>query len=92
MFTHFIMIFLRCVIQILIAFVFVGSSSAAASSPLILRLSVDPSDSFWTIVCRIQLVDHQAEADLLPYETIVRALHKDKDDSIDRRAGHQSRE
>ncbi|KAG1859614.1 hypothetical protein DFJ58DRAFT_905630 [Suillus subalutaceus] len=61
----------------------IGSSSATASSPLILRLSVEPSDSFWTIVRRVQHVEREAEADLLPYETIVRALHKDKDDSVE---------
>lgn len=61
----------------------IGSSSAAASSPLILRLSVDPSDSFWTIVRRVQRVEREAEADLLPYETILQALHKDRDDSVE---------
>ncbi|KAG1902355.1 uncharacterized protein F5891DRAFT_1127669 [Suillus fuscotomentosus] len=61
----------------------IGSSSAAASYPLILRLSVEPSDSFWTIVRRVQHVEREAEADLLPYETIVRALHRDKDDSVE---------
>lgn len=61
----------------------IGSSSAAASSPLILRLSVEPSDSFWTIVRRVQHVEREAEADLLPYETIVQALHKNRDDSVE---------
>lgn len=61
----------------------IGSSSATASSPLILRLSVEPSDSFWNIVRRVQHVEREAEANILPYETIVRALHKDKDDSVE---------
>jgi L-aminoadipate-semialdehyde dehydrogenase len=61
----------------------IGSSSATASSPLILRLSVEPSDSFWNIVRRVQHVEREAEADLLPYEKIVRVLHKDKDDSVE---------
>ncbi|OAX36304.1 large subunit of L-aminoadipate-semialdehyde dehydrogenase, partial [Rhizopogon vinicolor AM-OR11-026] len=61
----------------------IGSSSAAASSPLILRLSVEPSDSFWTIVRRVQHVEREAEADLLPYDTILQALRKEKDDSVE---------
>lgn len=61
----------------------IGSSSAAASAPLILRLAVDPSDTFWSIVRRVQLVEKEAEADVLPYETIVQALRKDKEDTIE---------
>ena len=61
----------------------IGSSSAAASAPLILRLAVDPSDTFWSIVRRVKLVEKEAEADVLPYETIVQALHKDKEDTIE---------
>ncbi|KAF8434536.1 hypothetical protein L210DRAFT_3553148 [Boletus edulis BED1] len=61
----------------------IGSSSAAASAPLILRLAVDPSDTFWTIVRRVQFVEKEAEADVLPYETIVQALRKDKEDTVE---------
>ncbi|KAF8842012.1 large subunit of L-aminoadipate-semialdehyde dehydrogenase [Paxillus ammoniavirescens] len=63
--------------------IIIGSSSAAASAPLILRLAVDPSDSFWSIVRRVQHVEKEAEADALPYETIVRALRKDKEDAME---------
>ncbi|KAH7910357.1 hypothetical protein BJ138DRAFT_1153040 [Hygrophoropsis aurantiaca] len=61
----------------------IGSSSASASAPLILRVPVDPADPFWTIVRRVQEVEREAEADDVPYETIVEALRKDKEDSIE---------
>ena len=61
----------------------IGSSSAAASIPLILRLGADPSDTFWSIVCRVQSVEKEAEADILPYETIIQALRKDKEDTLE---------
>jgi L-2-aminoadipate reductase len=58
----------------------IGSSSAFARDPLVLRLSVDPTDTFWTVVRKVQHVEQEAESDILPYETIVKALRKDKDD------------
>lgn len=58
----------------------IGSSSASAKDPLILRLSVDPSDPFWAVVKNVQQAEREAELDCLPYETVVRALGKDKDD------------
>ena len=64
--------------------VVVRSSSGSASAPLLLCLAVDPTDTFWSVVCRIQQVkkeaEAEAEADVLPYETIVKALHKDQED------------
>ena len=60
--------------------IIIGSSSAVARDPLLLRLSVDPSDPFWAIVRKVQQVERDAEADVLPYETIVKALAKDRDE------------
>ncbi|KAF9788547.1 hypothetical protein BJ322DRAFT_1002585 [Thelephora terrestris] len=60
--------------------IIIGSSSAVAHDPLLLRLSVDPSDPFWAIVRKVQQVERDAEADVLPYETIVKALAKDRDE------------
>ncbi|KAI6104324.1 hypothetical protein F5141DRAFT_182380 [Pisolithus sp. B1] len=57
----------------------IGSSSAGSSAPLILRLAVDPADTFWTIVRRVQEVEREADTDALPYEDVVKALHKDED-------------
>lgn len=61
----------------------IGSSSASAQDPLVLRVSVDPNDSFWAVVLKVQRVETEAEADAVPYETIVHALEKDKPDSLD---------
>ena len=58
----------------------IGSSSAFARNPLILRLSIEPSDPFWAVVKNVQQAEREAEQDCLPYETVVRALGKDKDD------------
>ena len=58
----------------------IGSSSAFAHDPLVLRLSVIPTDTFWGVVRKVQHVEQEAESDILPYETIVKALKKDNDD------------
>ncbi|PPQ87686.1 hypothetical protein CVT25_011453 [Psilocybe cyanescens] len=62
----------------------VGSSSASAREPLILRLSVDPTDPYWAVVRHVQQVEKEAEEDALPYDVITQALNKDKDDGLDR--------
>ncbi|KAF9049388.1 L-aminoadipate-semialdehyde dehydrogenase large subunit [Hymenopellis radicata] len=61
----------------------VGSSSAQARDPLVLRLSVDPSDPFWGIVRRVQQVEQEAEADAVPFEAITNALYKGKDATME---------
>lgn len=61
----------------------IGSSSASAPDPLILRIPVDPADPFWGVVRKVQLVEKEAEADAVPYDTIVRALGKDKADNLE---------
>lgn len=58
----------------------IGSSSAVARDPLVLRLLVDPTDPFWAVVRKVQQVEQEAESDIVPYETIVKALGKEKDD------------
>ena len=60
--------------------IIIASSSAVARDPLLLRLSIDPSDPFWAIVRKVQQVERDAEADVLPYETITKALAKDRDE------------
>jgi L-2-aminoadipate reductase len=61
----------------------IGSSSAYARDPLILRLPVDPKDPFWGVVRQVQQVEKEAESDAVPFETIVHALNKNKDDTIE---------
>jgi L-2-aminoadipate reductase len=60
--------------------IIIGSSSAVARDPLLLHLSVDPSDPFWAIVRKVQQIERDAEADVLPYETIATALAQDRDE------------
>ena len=59
----------------------IGSSSASARVPLLLRLSVDPTDPYWAVVRRVQQVEKEAESDALPFEDITRALNKNKDEA-----------
>ncbi|KAK7471081.1 large subunit of alpha-aminoadipate reductase [Stygiomarasmius scandens] len=61
----------------------IGSSSASSPDPLVLRLSVDPSDPFWAVVRRVQQVETEAEADAVPFELITNALNKNKDDPLE---------
>ncbi|KAH8101926.1 alpha-aminoadipate reductase Lys1p [Cristinia sonorae] len=58
----------------------IGSSSSSARDPLVLRISVDPSDPFWAVVRNVQQAEKEAEADMMPYEEIVRAIGKGKTD------------
>lgn len=60
--------------------VVIGSSSATKRDPLVLRLSVDPTDPFWAIVRRVQQVEREAEDDAIPFEVLTKALSKGKDD------------
>ncbi|KAJ7627520.1 alpha-aminoadipate reductase Lys1p [Mycena polygramma] len=60
----------------------IGSSSPTARDPLVLRLSVDPSDPFWSIVRRVQQIEKEAEEDALPFEVITKELNKDKDETM----------
>ncbi|TFK71908.1 alpha-aminoadipate reductase Lys1p [Pluteus cervinus] len=62
----------------------IGSSSASARDPLVLRLSLDPADPYWAIVRRVQQVEQEAEQDAVPFEALVKALSKDKEDGLDR--------
>lgn len=61
----------------------IGSSSASARDPLVLRLSVDPKDPYWAVVRRVQQVEKQAESDALPFESILREINKNRDESAD---------
>ncbi|OSD08737.1 L-aminoadipate-semialdehyde dehydrogenase large subunit [Trametes coccinea BRFM310] len=61
----------------------IGSSSASARDPLVLRIGVGPEDPFWAVVRKVQQVEAEAEADSVPYESIIRALGKDKADTVE---------
>lgn len=52
----------------------IASSSASAKDPLLLRLSIDPLDSFWAVVRQVQHVEKEAEEDAVPFSSISAAL------------------
>jgi L-aminoadipate-semialdehyde dehydrogenase len=52
----------------------IGSSSASAADPLLLRIGVDPADPFWAVVRKVQHVELEAEADAVPFADVVRAF------------------
>jgi L-aminoadipate-semialdehyde dehydrogenase len=60
----------------------IGSSSPTARDPLVLRLSVDPTDPFWSVVRRVQQIEKEAEEDAVPFEVIMKELNKNKDETM----------
>ncbi|KZS97243.1 large subunit of L-aminoadipate-semialdehyde dehydrogenase [Sistotremastrum niveocremeum HHB9708] len=52
----------------------IGSSLADAQDPVILRLSLESNDSFWSVVRRVQYTEKEASSDIVPYESVVKAL------------------
>ncbi|KAG6861299.1 hypothetical protein C0995_001854 [Termitomyces sp. Mi166 len=63
--------------------VVIGSSSATERDPLVLRLSIEPTDPFWAVVRRVQQVEREAEADAVPFEALTKELNKDKDEGLE---------
>ncbi|KAF8531324.1 alpha-aminoadipate reductase Lys1p [Gautieria morchelliformis] len=57
----------------------IASSSATVKDPLLLRISMEPSDPFWAVIRRVQNIVTEAEGEAVPFENIVRGLGKDKD-------------
>lgn len=57
----------------------IASSSGSIKDPLLLRLSIEPTDPFWSVVRRVQAVEREAENDAMPYDSIVQALHADQE-------------
>lgn len=52
----------------------IATSSPSSPSPLLLRVKLDPADSFWSLVKRVQWLEQEAEDDKIPYETLLEAL------------------
>ncbi|KAK4052215.1 putative NRPS-like protein biosynthetic cluster [Microbotryomycetes sp. JL221] len=60
----------------------VATSSASSRDPLLLRIKLDPTDSFWSVVRSVQFIEQQAEQDKVPYQTLLDALgHSDDNNS-----------
>ena len=59
----------------------IATSSPSSPDPLLLRIKLDPADSFWSLVKRVQWLEQEAEDDQIPYATLLAALgHGDKND------------
>ncbi|BGP34854.1 large subunit of alpha-aminoadipate reductase [Rhodotorula toruloides] len=52
----------------------IATSSPSSPEPLLLRIKLDPADSFWSLVKRVQFLENEAEEDKIPYETLLDAL------------------
>lgn len=59
----------------------IASSSATMKEPLLLRISLEPTDPFWHVVRRVQTVLAEGEREAVPFESIVQALGKDIDNN-----------
>ncbi|GAA5836823.1 hypothetical protein JCM9279_007671 [Rhodotorula babjevae] len=52
----------------------IATSSPSSPEPLLLRIKLEPTDSFWSLVKRIQFLEQEAEDDKVPYDHLVEAL------------------
>lgn len=58
----------------------IATSSPSSPSPLLLRIKLDPADSFWSLVKRIQWVEQEAEDDKISYDELVDGLGRTTDE------------
>ncbi|SCV68153.1 BQ2448_274 [Microbotryum intermedium] len=56
----------------------IATSSPSSPDPLLLRIKLEPSDSFWSLVKRVQWLEQDAENDKVPYEKLFEALGRGK--------------
>lgn len=54
----------------------VATSSPSSPSPLLLRIKLEPDDSYWSFVKRVQWVEREAEEDKIDYDTLVESLQQ----------------
>ena len=59
--------------------ILIASSSGSIKDPLLLRLSIEPTDPFWSVVRHVQAVEREAQNDAVPYDSIVHALRSDQE-------------
>ncbi|SPC66959.1 probable LYS2 - L-aminoadipate-semialdehyde dehydrogenase, large subunit [Ustilago sp. UG-2017b] len=56
----------------------IGSSNPYTGDPMILRIPIEPNDPFLQIVRRIQQVEKEAAADVVPYDEIVKRVEAER--------------
>ena len=52
----------------------IATSSPSSPAPLLLRIKLDPTDSFWSLVKRVQFIEAEAEEHKVSYEDLLSAL------------------
>lgn len=52
----------------------IATSSPSSPAPLLLRIKLDPTDSFWQLVKKVQSVEQEAEDDKIDYDVLLSAL------------------
>lgn len=57
----------------------VASSSLASRDPLLLRVPIEPTDPFWAVLRRVQLVERDAESNAVDFDSVLAALGRDAD-------------
>lgn len=51
-----------------------ATSSPSSVDPLLLRVKLDPKDSFWALVRQVQFLQREAESDAVPFDALAKAL------------------
>ena len=57
----------------------VASSSLASRDPLLLRVPVEPTDPFWAVLRRVELVERDTESNAVDFDSVLAALGRDAD-------------
>jgi len=55
-----------------------ATSSPSFDDPLLLRIGLEPSDSFWALVRKIQFLEKEAEAEVVPFDQLEKALGREQ--------------
>lgn len=54
-----------------------SSLQSTSGEPLLLRIKLDPNDTFWEVVRRVQFLEKEAENDTVPYDKLVKTLGRE---------------
>lgn len=52
----------------------IATSSPSSPEPLLLRIKLEPTDSFWSLVKSVQFLEQEAEDHKVPYDKLLEAL------------------
>lgn len=55
-----------------------ATSSPASQDPLLLRVKLEPQDSFWSLVRKVQFLEQEAESDVVPFDALNAALGREE--------------